>query len=299
MSFDDHCYICYEEETTELPFARDPLPCACRGSIHIHTECLQTVISPNDLTKSQIRCRTCRVKYHDAYVQTDDGYHLDEDDEYRIKFKTNSEGKYHGTLYRYDKAIHEMTSITYVDGQRHGPKVSTWVSTGTQRLRCMYAFDKKEGDLDAWYPSGQRQVHCTFREDELDGEYSAWHENGALHVYYNSIRGETNGLYQMWDANRNLIVKSYFVGGKKYGDEIHYFSNGNMRSKTPFTNNVIQGLASVWYENGTLWREDHFQDNKLHGISKTWGENGTLLEEKQYDDGVLIRTIIDITITTT
>ena len=61
----EECYICFEKESPENKFAIQP--CKCKGSLHIHTQCLQTLCEKNN-TLVCIVCKT-DFAYNFMYAQ--------------------------------------------------------------------------------------------------------------------------------------------------------------------------------------------------------------------------------------
>jgi len=64
------CYICFDKDTVENPYATNPRPCPCKGSIEIHKQCLEKVVESNRT------CSICKTKYNTKYLPNKDGREL-------------------------------------------------------------------------------------------------------------------------------------------------------------------------------------------------------------------------------
>ena len=51
------CYICYEPDTENSSYLKEPPPCECKGSIVIHKQCFEEIIKTSRI------CSICKTKY--------------------------------------------------------------------------------------------------------------------------------------------------------------------------------------------------------------------------------------------
>ena len=60
---ENSCYLCLDGETQYNSFAN--APCNCKGSIHVHQTCLETMCKNNYITE----CPICKVCYKLSFTQ--------------------------------------------------------------------------------------------------------------------------------------------------------------------------------------------------------------------------------------
>jgi hypothetical protein len=130
------CYICFAEESEEKQYAKDPMPCNCRGSIVIHVGCLKTMICNH-----RYECDVCKTRFHDSYrpvppliipnvVTIHDNGNItyeevshNEHGTMRNIYTKDKKNLYHGKRSVY---IHDKLFLTenYCHGKSHGPTVT-------------------------------------------------------------------------------------------------------------------------------------------------------------------------------
>ncbi len=180
------CYICYENETDDNPYLKDPPPCKCRGSILIHKNCLNTILSTSR------NCSICKAKYNLAYLPTRNGLELITEVAISgdiTEYTLNAAGNIHG---------------------EHTVKRST----GELISLCHYKNGLLHGEYKTWYSSDQLECICYCANNKLHGEYKAWYENGVMmeHTYYKD--GDKHGLCNRWDKEGNLIISRHYIYGE-------------------------------------------------------------------------------------
>jgi antitoxin component YwqK of YwqJK toxin-antitoxin module len=180
------CYICFENETIDNPFLKDPKPCRCKGSIMIHKDCLEQVI------KSSRNCSICKYKYNLKYLPNRNGLELvvevDSDGDI-TEYTINENGAYHG-----DNIVKK--------------------STGQIITQCRYTNGELDGPFISWYQNGQMESECVCNKNRIEGIYREWYENGVLKeqsIYRNGLR---DGLMRYWDQNGILLFSRSFINGE-------------------------------------------------------------------------------------
>jgi hypothetical protein len=179
------CYICYENETQDNPYLKDPSPCRCKGSILIHKNCLETILNTTR------KCSICRAKYNLAYLPMRNGLEL------------ITEVAINGDITEYT-----IDPSGDIQGEHTVTK-----QTGELISRCHYKNGLLHGEYKTWYSNGQVECICNCVNNKLHGEYKAWYENGVMmeHTYYkDSVK---HGLCNRWDKEGNLIISRHYING--------------------------------------------------------------------------------------
>ncbi len=130
------CYICYDEESETNPYAKDPMPCNCKGSIVLHVSCLKT------LFRNHIyNCDVCKTPFHESYRPvppliiprivtmhengniTYEEVSENENGTIRNTYTKDKNNLYHGKrrVYINDKLF---LSESYNHGKSHGPTIT-------------------------------------------------------------------------------------------------------------------------------------------------------------------------------
>lgn len=165
------CYICYEQNTLENPYAVEP--CQCKGSIAIHLSCLQEQIAQSRI------CCICKTRYKVHYLPNKNGLE-------QITHRT-IEG------YQIDYTVNEA-------GEKHG-MFSIRHSNGQLLLRCVFVNGIRDGPVVEYYLTGQIKCIGTYKDDQLNGEYSEWFEDGWIREESNYEKGAKHGICTIWKRN--------------------------------------------------------------------------------------------------
>jgi antitoxin component YwqK of YwqJK toxin-antitoxin module len=187
MEEDILCYICYEPETKENSYVKEPPPCICKGSILIHKKCLQELIQ-----KSRV-CSICKTKYKVQYLPNINGLEL------ITKVAPN------GDIAQY--TVNES-------GQKHGI-YSEAKQSGEIVSRTNYENGLLHGEYKTWYLNGQLECHCYCLENRIEGEFKSWYQNGKLQEQSFYKNGLKDGIYKKWDINGKKIDNALYVNGIK------------------------------------------------------------------------------------
>lgn len=165
------CYICYDYETPDSPYATNPLPCICRGSIVIHTKCLKSSIN------NSRHCSICKTKYNIKYLPQKDGKELIIEKDFTgryVEYTVNDKGEKHGSYIVKNKYGHTVVMQTYINGSMEGPYVE-------------------------YHSNGQIKSVCKCRNNKIEGEYCEWSSNGDIIEESNYVNGVKHGESLKWE----------------------------------------------------------------------------------------------------
>lgn len=105
------CYICYENESKENPYALSP--CMCKGSIVIHKSCLENMIKFSRI------CSICKSKYNLKYLPQKKGRELivkTSDYGDSIEYTINELGEKHGSYIIKNSDGRTLAHYFYING---------------------------------------------------------------------------------------------------------------------------------------------------------------------------------------
>jgi antitoxin component YwqK of YwqJK toxin-antitoxin module len=165
------CYICYECETQDNLYATNPKPCICRGTIAIHTRCLENAL------KTSRNCSICKTKYNLTYLPKKDGKELIIERDIlgrQVEYTINERGEKHGTYIVKNKYGRTATMQTYINGVMEGPYVE-------------------------YYDDGQIKSVCKCRNNKIEGEYCEWSSSGDIIEESHYVNGVKHGDCLRWD----------------------------------------------------------------------------------------------------
>jgi len=174
MTTETACYICYEKETSEFPYAINP--CSCKGSIAIHLKCLQEHIRWSKV------CSICHSRYRIEYLPNKHGKELITvvtKFGNTIEYTINEKGQKHGMYLIRHRNGQTMIVQSYINGIMEGPSIE-------------------------YYPSGQIKMMSRFKYNRLEGEFTEWYENGLIkeESYYQD--GVKHGESTIWSLHNRI-----------------------------------------------------------------------------------------------
>jgi antitoxin component YwqK of YwqJK toxin-antitoxin module len=187
------CYICYENESKNNPYAAEPKPCICKGSIVIHKSCLENVL------KTSRNCSICKCKYNLKYLPQKDGRELIiSTSEYgeRIEYTINERGEKHGSYTVKNTFGRTVLLQSYINGVMEGPYVE-------------------------YYQNGQIKSVCKCRNNRIEGEFCEWYEDGSILEESNYKDGKKHGECIQWvrDGYVRTAITSNYVEGEMQVEE--------------------------------------------------------------------------------
>ena len=174
------CYICYDDETPSNPYAKEPPPCICKGSIFIHQSCLKKVIQTSKF------CTICKTKYNLKYLPQRNGRELMyEFTEYNelVEYTINQSGQKHGQYIIRSQAGEIVEAYNYTNGVFDGPFVE-------------------------YYNSGKMKKLGTYKNGHLEGEYTEWYESGDLYEEAFYFNGQKHGKCTMYVKEGGVLIGS-------------------------------------------------------------------------------------------
>lgn len=222
----EQCYLCYGSASTEDPFAIDPRPCQCTGSIVLHKACLQQLMgrSPS--------CSICKGAYNLVYLATEGDYVVKYIDKCKIKYKINAAGQKDGPFEIWYKGGQQIKQrCTYVADKKEGLD-EQWYENGNRWHRYSLVGGRREGLYEAWHENGQLWVRCNYRTDKLEGLYESFYMSGGLLYKYNLADGKREGLYEHWHENGSLAALGNYVGGEMDGIYEKWDEAGQLKSRS-------------------------------------------------------------------
>lgn len=207
------CYICYDTETSENPYAISPRPCACKGSIVIHLSCLEACV------KRSKTCGTCKYPFHHVYHDIP---------------------RYRATLLGLkQKIIFTSSTKTLYTIDKYGKKHGTYTQYNEDGIKIKDAYykeDKLHGYLRTYYETGELMSHNSYKEGSLEGTmrryapdhkitYEGSYNNNKLHgrhVYYSDSSpiqelDYDQGILVMKKEYQSPPIKDYTVSTYEHG----------------------------------------------------------------------------------
>jgi antitoxin component YwqK of YwqJK toxin-antitoxin module len=181
------CYICYDPETEDNSYIKEPPPCECKGSIVIHKDCLQNI-----LTKSRV-CTICKTKYKLQYLPNRNGLEL------------NTEVAINGDITEYTINSNGDIQGEYIVRKQTGEVIS----------RSHYVNGQLHGEYKSWYLNGQLECECYCFRNRIEGVYQSWYENGQimeLSIYENGLK---DGICKQWNMNGEMKHNVLYVKGER------------------------------------------------------------------------------------
>lgn len=209
------CYICYDTETSENPYALQPRPCACKGSIVIHLSCLEICV------KRSTSCGTCKKPFHKIYHDIP---------------------KYRASLLGLKQKM-EFTSSTKAvyTIDRHEKKHGTYSQYNEEGIKIKDAFykeDKLHGHLRTYYETGELMSHASYQEGALHGINRRYSPDGK--VTY-------EGAYQQ----NKLHGRHVYYNDSQPSQELNY-EQGILLTKKDYQPAPSKDYIVSTYENGIL-----------------------------------------------
>jgi len=255
----DQCYLCYGPASAEDPFAVDPKPCQCTGSIVLHKSCLQQLMSRS------ATCSICKGTYNRVYLATEDDCVVKYIDKCKIKYKINAVGQKDGPfeIWYWNQQVQGRIKerCTYVADKLEGT-YEQWYENGNRWQRYSAVGGRREGLYEAWHMNGHLWVRCNYRDGKLEGLYESFHKYGrALHKY-NLVNGKREGLYEHWHENGVLAARGNYVGGEMHGIYEEWHENGQMKSRRTAVNGQLDGWLEEWDEAGQLKRKTYYIEGR-------------------------------------
>jgi antitoxin component YwqK of YwqJK toxin-antitoxin module len=182
------CYICFDKETEQNPYANNPRPCSCKGSIKIHRSCLDIILDNCRI------CTICKNRYNKEYLPTKDGREviINRNDRGEIEeYTVNERGEKHGSYTFKDEYGQTLVYHSYIDGLMEGPYIE-YYPNGRMKFVCRCKNNMIEGEYCEWYEDGSIKEESIYKNGRKDGESIEWSRKGAIRVaskkYY--VEGE-------------------------------------------------------------------------------------------------------------
>jgi antitoxin component YwqK of YwqJK toxin-antitoxin module len=180
------CYICYDPETDDNTYLKEPSPCECKGSIVIHQGCLKNILKTSRI------CSICKTKYKLQYLPNRNGLEL------------ITEVAINGDITEYT-----VDPTGNIQGEQIVKK-----QTGEIISRADYVNGLLHGKYKTWYLNGQLECECTCFRNKIEGEYKMWYENGQIMEHSVYVNGLKDGMSKDWAINGELVHNRLYVNGE-------------------------------------------------------------------------------------
>ena len=241
------CYICYDTETTENPYASNPRPCACKGSIVIHLSCLEACV------KRSKTCGTCKRPFHALYHDIP-------------KYRASLLG-----LKQKTEFTSSTKSVYTID--KHGKKHGTYTQYNEEGIKikdAYYKADKLHGHLRTYYETGELMSHASYHEGSLHGINRRYSPDGKVtyegsyndnklhgrHIYYN----EGHPTQELNYEQGALLTKKEYQPAPSKDYTVSLYENGTLKttktyvhSKHPTTpHKLLQTVTTEHHANGKV-----------------------------------------------
>lgn len=233
----DQCYLCYGPASAEDPYADNPKPCQCTGSIVLHKGCLQQLMGRS------ATCSICKGQYNLLYLATEGDYVVKYINDHKIKYKINAVGQKDGPFEIWYWNVQGQGRIkqrcTYVADKKEGLDEQWWAN-GNRWHRYSVVSGRREGLYEAWHENGHLWVRCNYRADKLEGLYESFYsETGGILQRYNLVNGKREGLYESWYESGILAARGKYVGGELHGIYEEWHENGQLKSRRTAVNGQL------------------------------------------------------------
>lgn len=284
MVEDSLCYICYEAESKQMSYAENL--CACKGTLRIHIECLQRMIT---CTKW---CMTCKTPY-----QLPKRYRgglpliigIDENEMryvYTIDHDSNT-GEIHG-LHQNFTLEGTLTECSVVDhGERNG-LYQEWYDSGHLHFQVQYDHNGKFGDCKSWNKEGALAYKIHICKDKATGLGRTWESSMSNHnpylrsiMYYMNHQG--NGLTQEFYGNNQIASESTSMDGMTIGRHKRWNKNGEFYDVRCMKQGKKIGLYMSYDTDGNISDCVYYKENEKVGLMQIFVK-GRLMVEKVIDE---------------
>lgn len=217
MTQTTNCYICYDDTETTNPFVHNP--CECKGSLSIHTNCLQDLFNQHNASAyynsfMALYCTICNSPYKTYKhppVTYADGYPVLQFPDFSMMYgKAYTRGPYnpstvqpeglHRRYYMSGVVPYVVNEQTYRQGKRHG-------------VHRRYYLPSEENPT---LPHGPLECEETYEDGIIHGTSTTyWFETGRkceLRTYH---YGERHGIQQRWTCEGETEGPDIYVWGNE------------------------------------------------------------------------------------
>jgi antitoxin component YwqK of YwqJK toxin-antitoxin module len=180
------CYICYEPETKNNSYLKEPPPCECKGSIVIHKDCLKNILKLSRV------CTICKNKYKVQYLPNRNGLEL------------ITEVAINGDITEYTIDNEEDIQGECIIKKQSGQIIS----------QSYYVNGVLHGKYKTWYLNGQLECECNCSMNRIEGKYESWYDNGQIMEHSMYVNGLKDGMSKVWDVNGKLKNNRLYANGE-------------------------------------------------------------------------------------
>ena len=191
------CYMCYDCESATNPYASNPLPCDCKGSLLIHESCLKDIISKNIHD-----CTICKAKYNKKYLPKRNGLDViiqKLKSGGTIEYTVNSSGKRHGLYIMRDEDNKTLVKYYYKDGAMDGVYIDYYKENGQIRSIGYFVNNTLQGSCTEWNMDGSLKEESIYIGGVKHGLCTRWENEGFMRtkIEENYVNGELTDWEQV------------------------------------------------------------------------------------------------------
>lgn len=247
------CYICYETESPTNIYADKP--CNCKGSMRIHTNCLQRMVSYAKY------CMTCHTPYRFPK-------------RYRggLPLIIGIDAKDH----RYVYTLTEHSP----KGEIHG--IHQELTLENQLIECSVVHHgERDGLYQEWYEDGTPHFEVHYDHDGKFGNCQSWHPDGSLKYKIPMYKGKANGLGRLWEVSTQsdypyLRTIQYYINHETIGLIQQFYENKQIASETKQVKGIKYGRYKRWESDGTFHDLSCYYNGKKNGLHITYDKDGNV-----------------------
>ncbi len=222
------CYICSEEAG---PFM-DPIPCDCKGSIHIHENCYK------ELLFRHTQCTICHKDFPKEYrngLAIKRGFA--EGTTNRYESTVNDDGEFHGTYTEFSDNGKIKEEIEYCHGVMHGQR-KRYYNTGELYDIITYEMGIMHGPYKSCWQNGNKMEETEYSNGKMNGLKIMYHSNGNISEEGIYINGECHGIVRVYNYDGSLHVCSSFKYGKLDGYLFSFNKEMKIVSREKYENDI-------------------------------------------------------------
>ncbi len=276
------CYVCMTDGSDEA--FKEPSPCRCKGTIHIHESCLEEV------KKTMQSCSICRAAYRD--YGPDGLITIKRINRGMIEIsKIDGDGKLQGPLKRFtseEKVALDLPcfEVNYKDGLPDGPMKdyniymdilegnagSHWIYIRMLQSVDIFEMGKLNGNSYKYWMLPDEQI------SSITEDFRRQYEAGDIRDYHITIN----------DPPIKKIIP--FVDTKKNGTVIKYSIDGIQIQTIEYVNNEKHGLVKTYSPQGKVVRTEQYSVGFKEGDEISYDSDGqTVKMHRIYKGGAWIR----------
>jgi antitoxin component YwqK of YwqJK toxin-antitoxin module len=269
------CYLCYDTATSIQPFATNPPPCACHGTIALHRTCLYNIL------KQKSTCSICKQPYDPYYTDLAATWKPLQEMVEQITRETHLPYRlldfYHGNHIVYFPSTQKVyCRFTTYEGHLDGTFTS-YYKNGQERQRFQYTMDTLHGAQQQWLSTSKPAYYYNYNNGVLEGLQRKWYSNGTLQKSYTTIDGKRTGPYEEWYYVKHIPkIKTTYQHGKLHGHYERWYCDGHAAYVGKWKHGKKEGRHTTFYTSGKRKASFHYKHDRQEGHQEEYHPNGRL-----------------------